>query len=222
MLESPSTAEQWELGCRADEVRNGFVIPELARILAAVRPATILDVGAGTGYIAREINHLIDYAPMWTLIDSDPDRVAVAKSHVSDFMLQEVLHEDVMSLKDGAKFEAVLVTFTLLEIADIAACVAKLRRLMRPYSILTVVFPDAWVDVLDHAKFDLTMIQNFLTDRVSIPKNDKFTGKPYPFEAIRTEFLIGLVLEAGFVLVEVKKSSTKMAGVFMLTFRSTS
>lgn len=221
MTDILSAAEQWELGCRGDEVRNGFVIPELTRIVSAVRPATILDVGAGTGYIAREINHRLDYAPLWTLIDSDPERVAVAKSHSSDLMLQEVLADDVMSLPDAQKYEAVLVTFTLLEVADVAACVAKLRCLMTPFAVLSVVLPDAWVDVLAASALDSTLIPRFVTDRVAIPKNDKFTGKPYPFEAIRTEFLIDMVLRAGFVLVEIRKSNAPAAGVFMLTFRST-
>lgn len=216
-----STAEKWELGCRRDEVRNGFVIPELTRIISTVRPATILDVGAGTGYVAREINHRLDYAPLWTLIDSDPERVAVAKSYSSDLMLQEVLADDVMSLPDAQKYGAVLVTFTLLEVADVAACVAKLRRLMTPFAILTVVLPDAWVDVLAASVLDPTLVAKFVTDRVAIPKNDKFTGSPYPFEAIRTEYLIDMVLGAGFVLVEITKSSAPAAGVFMLTFRST-
>lgn len=222
MSNALSAAEKWELGCRGDQVRNGFVIPELTRIVSTVRPATILDVGAGTGYVAREINHRLDYAPLWTLIDSDPERVAVARSHSSDLMLQEVLAEDVMSLPDVQKYDAVLVTFTLLEVADVAACVAKLRRLMTPYSVLTVVLPDVWIDVLAASAWDATLIPKFLTDRVAIPKNDKFTGTPYPFEAIRTESLIDMVLRAGFALVEIRKSATPAAGVFMLTFRSTS
>lgn len=221
MSESLSAAEKWERGCQSDVVRNEFVIPELTRIIAAARPATILDVGAGTGYIAREINHRLDYAPLWTLIDCDPERVAVAKSYSSDLMIQEVLQDDVMSLADTPKFAAIMVTFTLLEIADVDKCVAKLRRLMTPSAILSVVLPDAWVDVLKHAPSDPTLISRFITERVAIPKNDKFTGKPYPFEAIRTEFLINLVLETGFVLVEIRNSSTAAAGVFMLTFRRT-
>lgn len=221
MSELLSAAEKWELGCRTDDVRNGFVVPELARIITAVRPATILDVGAGTGYIAREINHRLAYSPLWTLIDSDTDRVAVARSHSSDLMLQEVLEDDVMSLPDVPKYDAILVTFTLLEVGDVAACVAKLRRLMTPFAILSVALPDAWVDVLAAAPTDPSLIPRFLVERVSIPKNDKFTGNPYPFDAIRTEFLIDVVLTAGFTLVEIKKSSADTAGVFMLTFRST-
>lgn len=221
MTESTSAAERWEHGCRSDEVRNGFVIPELTRIVSTVRPAAILDVGAGTGYIAREVNHRLDYAPIWTLVDCDPERVALARSYSSDIMLQEVLETDVMSLPDVQKYDAVLVTFTLLEVADIPVCVAKLRRLMNPFSVLSVVLPDAWADVLDASATDPALVTQFLCERVSIPKNDKFTGKPYPFEAIRTESLIGMVLHAGFVLVEIRKTAAPLAGVFMLTFRST-
>ncbi len=136
-------------------------------------------------------------------------------------MLQEVLEDDVMSLPDAPKYEAILVTFTLLEVADVPTCVAKLRRLLTPFAVLSVVLPDAWLDVLAASSTDATLIPKFVTDRVAISKNDKFTGKPYPFEAVRTEFLIDMVLRAGFVLVEFRKSSAPAAGVFMLTFRST-
>jgi SAM-dependent methyltransferase len=221
MIESNSAAEEWELGCRRDEVRNGFVIPELVRIISAVKPATILDVGAGTGYIAREINHRLGYSPIWTLVDTDPERVALAKAYFADTMVQEVLENDVMSLPDTPRYDAVLVTFTLLEVQDVAGCVAKLRRLMTAFSILSVVLPDAWIDVIAAGREDPSVIEKFLGERVSIPKNDKFTGKPYPFEAVRNEALIDIVLRAGFVLVEIAKSSPPSPGIFMLTFRRT-
>lgn len=221
MTESLSNAEKWDLGCQADHVRNGFVIPELVRILSKVRPATILDVGAGTGYVAREINHQLDYLPSWTLVDTDVERTTFAKSRASDLMVQEIIEKDIMSLPDGARYDAVLVTFTLLEIDDIETCVAKLRLLMKPEAVLAVALPDAWVDVIAQSPSDPTLIERFMVDRVSIPKNDKFTGTPYPFDAIRAEFLIGLVLRTGFALEEIKRSSGANAGVFMLTFRRT-
>lgn len=70
-----SEAERWELGSRDDAIRNGFVIPALADIIEQGRPQTILDIGAGTGYVARGINALLSFEPAWTLIDLNRERL---------------------------------------------------------------------------------------------------------------------------------------------------
>ena len=154
------------------------------------------------------------------MVDTCADRIALAGALKPTLMIQEIIEGDVLGLPStGQRYEAVLVTFTLLEIPDVEACVTKLWSLMATNGILVVALPDAWSDVLAASADHPDLIQQFLTERVSLPKHDKFTGKPYPFDAIRLESMIDLVLRAGFSLEEIKRSESSLAGVFILSFR---
>src|SRR5688500_15971391 len=76
-----SEAERWEGGSADDPIRNQFVIPTLAGIIQDHRPRAILDVGAGTGYVARKIDALLDAKPFWTLSDLKADRLQLAQAN---------------------------------------------------------------------------------------------------------------------------------------------
>ena len=75
--------EKWEEGCRTDRVRNEFIIPTLHNHLEQFKPQKILDIGSGTAYIARTIDKLLSYNPLWTIIDTSQERIDFAISSVS-------------------------------------------------------------------------------------------------------------------------------------------
>src|SRR5687768_813050 len=95
MSQRISEAERWEHGSREDPIRNEFVIPVLARVIEAEKPATILDIGAGTGYVARGVDAQLGFRPVWTLIDLKPERLQLAESYRPAEMALECLAGNV-------------------------------------------------------------------------------------------------------------------------------
>lgn len=219
MGDSIIAARRWEKGCQDDAIRNEFVIPQMARMLNARRPARILDLGAGTGYIARRINDRLDLPAEWVLLDPDAGRMHVAAELKPDLMHQELVQGELASLVGPAGFDAIIVSFTLLEIEDIEGCARDIRSKMAEAGILIVAGPDAWEDVVSASESGFDIARTFLRDKVSLSKSDKFTGQPYPFQAIRHEALITIVLRAGFSLEELVRSDSER-GAYLLNFLS--
>lgn len=213
-------AERWEAGSRKDPIRNKFVIPEVVRILEATKPTTILDIGSGTGYVARTIHEQLTCAPRWTLVDMNEARLDVARRHQPESMICEWMSADVMDLPEtGRTYDTVLALFTLLEIPDLPSCIKCLHALTGADGRLIIALPDAWVDVIKHAdEAEPSALRRFLNKPVSIEKIDKFTGNAYPFRAVRLEQIISQVLAEGFSLTELRQSPTGTGEVFLLTF----
>jgi SAM-dependent methyltransferase len=215
-----SEAERWEEGSRDDAMRNTFVIPQIARILAAHRPETILDIGAGTGYVARMVDGLLGYRPQWTLVDVNAERLALAEAHRPPIMALEAVTGNVFDWPLGnRRFDAVVITFTLLEIEDIDRLCTLLASHMDEGAILSLAMPDAWVDVLEFSKKQPTIVQRYAAGAVAIPKRDKFTGEEYPFRVARMEDLLSRVLGAGFDLFELNHGRVGEASAFVLALR---
>ncbi|HEX8224258.1 MAG TPA: class I SAM-dependent methyltransferase [Allosphingosinicella sp.] len=201
-------------------MRNSFVIPQIARILAAYRSQTILDIGAGTGYVARMVDASLDYRPRWTLVDVNAERLALAQTHRPPTMALEAVVGNVFDWPLGdRRFDAVVITFTLLEIEDIDRLCTLLALHMDEGAILSLAMPDAWVDVLEYSQVEPAIVQRYVVGPVAISKRDKFTGEEYPFRAARIEDLLSRVLGAGFDLFELNHGRVGDASAFVLTLR---
>lgn len=215
-----SEAERWEEGSRDDAMRNTFVIPQIACILATRRPQTILDIGAGTGYVARMIDGLLGYQPQWTLVDVNSERLALAQAHRPLTMALEAVTGNVFDWPLGdRRFEAVIITFTLLEIEDIDRLCTLLASHMNEGAVLSLAMPDAWIDVLEYSRMEPAIVQRYVAGAVALPKRDKFTGEEYPFRAARIEDLLSRVLRAGFDLFELNHGRVGAASAFVLALR---
>jgi ubiquinone/menaquinone biosynthesis C-methylase UbiE len=95
MLSEDEKAERWEIGCRNDPVRNDFLIPNLIRVIDALKPDRILDIGAGTGYIPRLVDDGLSYRAVWTLIDINSSRLEVSRKLQSDRMFSKNVVADI-------------------------------------------------------------------------------------------------------------------------------
>jgi SAM-dependent methyltransferase len=217
MLEAAAEATRWEHGCQLDDVRNHFIAPHVTRLIEQYRPASILDVGTGTAYLPRVIDQSLSYRPHWTLIDLNSSRLALAEQLVGPAMQAVTVVADILSYQCAARFDAVLTTFTMLEIADADRFVQALPALLNEDGLFIVSLPDAWPDVLAHGASDANVVQAFLSGSVALPKVDKFTGDSYPFQATRTETLISRVLAEGFSLFELIESQ-RDRGTYLLAF----
>jgi SAM-dependent methyltransferase len=213
-----SEAERWDDGCRNDSRRNAFVIPEVARILAVERPSSVLDVGAGTGYVAREVDRRLDIRPEWVLLDINAGRLDLANRLKPRAMAQRTLESDITTfVASEQRFSAALATFTLLEITDVIAFAGSVWQLLVQHGVLIIALPDAWEDVIAESVSRPSSISEYINGRTSLNKVDKFTETPYPFEALRIEALIQCFLELGFHLCEIIRS--QLEKTFVLTFR---
>lgn len=214
-----SEAERWERGSRDDPMRNQFVIPTLARLISQHRPQTILDIGAGTGYVARKIDERLSFAPSWTLIDLNEERLALAQAHCPNKMKLECLTGNVFDWPwEVGRFDVVLITFTLLEIHDVDRLCGLISQHTTDGALLAVTMPDAWIDVLEHAQSDPAIVRKYVEGPVEIPKLDKFTGQRYPFRASRIEDLLSRILNAGFNLMRLEHGRIASQSAFVLGF----
>jgi SAM-dependent methyltransferase len=220
MTRSISEAQRWENGSGQDPIRNDFVVPVLVRLIAAERPRTILDVGAGTGYVARRIDSRLGFRPEWTLIDLNSERLQLAERCRPPEMALECLVGNVFDWPwEVGRFDAVLITFTLLEIEDIDRLCNLISEHTDEGALLAVTMPDAWIDVLEHAVEDAGIVRRYVEGPVEIPKLDKFTGERYPFKATRIEDLLARVLKTGFSLVELEHGRIGAQSAFVFAFR---
>lgn len=220
MTNPVSEAELWEQGSKRDRLRNEFVIPTLVRLLSLHAPARLLDVGAGTGYVARAVDKELSYHPQWTLIDISSERLEVAEQLSPPRMSARTVVGDIFSWNsEGESFDAIVLSFTLLEIKAVEKLVGLIGRKLAPGGLLLVVLPDAWADVIRHSRANSGVLQRFLSQGVDVPKVDKFTETQYPFHAMRTEAVIEAATEKGFDLFSLRHGIVGSAAAFVLGFR---
>lgn len=215
-----SEAELWERGSRNDQLRNEFVVPALINLLKLRSGARLLDVGAGTGYVARTVDSQLLFRPHWTLIDTSAERLAVAETLRSNEMVMETIADDVFDWAcEAQRFDAILLSFTLLEIPSVERLVRLFSEWLVQAGLLLIVVPDAWPDVLRHSRSNPDALGRFLAGSVEVPKLDKFTKTQYPFHAMRTESVIEAATENGFDLFSLRRGVVGSAAAFVLAFR---
>lgn len=194
-------AVAWDDGCAVDSVRNEYIIPFLVKLLTRERKPTILDIGTGTGYIPRSVDTMLTYRPHWTLVDTEPNRILVAEQRLPSDMQCTCLIGDIARIAgSGRTFDAVLLTFTLLETRDAEVMLDWAIQSLSEDGVLVVVIPDVWRDALAAAQIDPSVPHRLLDEAIDMRKIDKFTGSSYPFFALRTETLISTVLKFACVL----------------------
>ena len=215
-----SKAEKWDDGCKADEVRNLFVIPRLISLVNEFRPTRILDVDTGTGYIVRSVDASVSVALDWTLIDIDAERIKFLESVMPKSVKFEASTIDFT--KSGVKkppFDLVLLLFTLLELKLDLGLFSKLNQLVGVNGVVVITMPDSLEDVLKAAVTKQTLLEDFLEGRCVLDKVDKFTKEVYPFIAHRFEYIIQLMLHSKFSLIRMYSDRVGDKETFMLVFR---
>jgi ubiquinone/menaquinone biosynthesis C-methylase UbiE len=216
-----SDAENWDKGSQQDNARNNFIIPKLAVELNKFKPNTILDIGAATGYVAREVDKKLHSRPIWTLLDPAKNRLSYAEKAKPTNMQANFIVGDLFEFQSSNDhFEAVIMCFTLLELRWTDKLFERLKSICAKNGRLLVVLPDSWCDVLSSGENAQTNAMKFLNEAVNIDKTDKFTRKKYPFIAHRLEVLLVGLTRQGFSLVHFEDSTIEQGKIFMLTFKN--
>lgn len=212
-----SDAERWEAGSVQDPMRNSFLIPALVNLFEESRPTTILDIGSATGYLPRTIDAQLSYRPTWTLIERDAARLTLFDRLAPPTMIREVIQDEFQHANLAeASFGAVIATFTLLEMEDWAKAIRKVIGLVGLGGFAILALPDVWRDALENPGADRE-VHRKLWHGLEIAKVDKFTGNPYPFNAVRMEAIIEMFLTDGFVLTDLMINRPAL-DAFLLVF----
>jgi len=103
----------------------------LVERLGLAEGARVLDIGCGTGRLARWIGERL--GPEGSVVGIDPleDRVSVARSHGGAVRFEVGQAEDLGAFED-ASFDAVCMSSVLHWVSDKAKALAEARRVLRP------------------------------------------------------------------------------------------
>lgn len=196
----------WDNACEHDESRNQFVVPYLETELEARRPALVIDIGAGSGYVSRQlIQRTTHRVAQWILIDADETACRWLNTRFATIPNVKVEHARIPPLRDGlTNAPLVFFSYTILELS--LPDISKLIRQLGPGSTVVMVMPDVIEDVLG-AQDPAVKADFWAEGSVSIPKVDKFTGRPYPFIAHRVEYLLEAVTSSGCSIERVERYS---------------
>ncbi len=150
-------AERGQLATAAAEVYESFFVPALfaqwpVRVLdaAGVGPGnTVLDVGCGTGVLAREAVHRVGPGGSVTGIDVNDAMLAVARRSSSDITWVAGSADDMPFPDDS--FDAVASQFVMMFVADRRSFVDEIARVVRPGGSVAVA---TWADLSASPGYD--------------------------------------------------------------------
>jgi len=177
-----SEATTGQVSTAAAELYERFFVPALfgqwpARLLdlADVRPgATVLDVGCGTGVLARAAR--VRVGPDGEVVGIDPNEgmLAVARRTAPDVTWVEGVAEELPLEADGV--DRVLCQFALMFFTDEGRAVGEIRRVLRPGGRAVLA---TWAEVSASPGYDalVTLIRRVAGDE--------------PAEALLAPFRIG-------------------------------
>ena len=168
----------------------------LVERLGLEQGAHVLDVGCGTGRLARWMGERL--GPKGSVVGLDPleERIAIARSHGGAARF-EVGQAEALGTCDDASFDAVCMSAVLHWVSDKAKALAEIRRVLRPGGRLGVTtIPHE----LSHAGTVALVLQPLLrrppyaghVDLAALGSGKRCTSTD----------LVSLVLESGLELVE--------------------
>ena len=115
-------------------------IDRVVEILDGHRPASVLDVGCGTGEVSI---HFAEHGAALTQVDVSHAMVETARRHAGSSADVRVLEGDVLELLEGETFELILCLGVLAHVGDVEATVRRLAELTNPGGRAIVQMTDA-------------------------------------------------------------------------------
>src|SRR5215471_12251493 len=185
---------------------ESYIVPTLfgpcARILvqaADVKPGErVLDVGCGTGIVAREIASRLGATPAVSAVDLSPNMLAVARAAATRMGLTIEWREgnaEQLPFHDAA-FDLVLCQFALMFVADKAAALSEMHRVVTGSGRVLI---NVWQG-LDRHPFYQTL-HKVIEERLGMSALKEI------FALGNTNDLRGLALAAGFRRVDIEPFS---------------
>lgn len=196
----------WDLGCARDAVRNDLVIPHLREMLRRADPCSVIDIGCGSGYIAREVARSLPNPISWQLLDIDARTLEYAVRSMGEVPVRDHLLDLTRPL-DGNELKApfAFAAFTLMEFAMTPTVAQNLAGLVAGGGTLVLYMPDVLVDIEQAETTTPGLLRRYRAGHCELTKLDKFTQRDYPFHANRLEYVIRDLGTAGMHLVGIDR-----------------
>jgi arsenite methyltransferase len=169
----------------------------LAERLGLEDGACVLDVGCGTGRLARWIAERLGPRGHVTGVDPLPERIEVARSRGGAVRFEVGQAEDLGAFED-ASFDAVCMSAMLHWVPDKAKALAEARRVLRPGGRLGVT-------TLPHelsAAGTMALVLQPLLQRAPYAGSVDLSALTFAKHGLTTSGLVSLVLESRLELVE--------------------
>jgi ubiquinone/menaquinone biosynthesis C-methylase UbiE len=169
----------------------------LAERLGLADGTRVLDVGCGTGRLARWLAERVGPRGHVTAIDPLEKRIAIARSHGGTVRFEVGQAEDLGVFED-ASFDAVCMSSVLHWVSDKAKALAEVRRVLRPGGRLGVTtFAH---ELVDAGTVALTLQP--LLQRAPYAEHVDLSAIPFANRRETTTDLISLVVSSRLELVE--------------------
>lgn len=162
--------------------------------------ARVLDVGCGTGRLARWIAERL--GPSGSVVGIDPleHRISVARSHAGAVRFEVGQAEDLGAFEDSS-FDAVCLSSVLHWVADKARALAEIRRVLRPGGRVAVT---TLPQELSRAGTVGLVLQPVLRRPPYADRVDRSVGR----RGCTSSELASLVLDSGLELLELHVTQT--------------
>lgn len=172
----------------------------LVERLGLEQGARVLDVGCGTGRLARWLAERL--GPTGSVVGIDPveHRISVARSHAGSARFEVGQAEDLGAFAD-ASFDAVCLSSVLHWVADKARALAEIRRVLRPGGRVAVT---TLPQELSRASTVALVLQPVLQRPPYADHVDRSLGR----RGCTSTELVSLVLESRLELVELHVTPT--------------
>ena len=180
----------------------------------------ILDVGASTGYVSREIDSRLAYDAKWVLLDKSNAALRFAKGVSGSNLDATYKVSTFVEYSPASMFDAIIFSFTMLEIADTHETLVHALHLLSLHGVVIVVLPDCLSDVIQYSRniASYTPLQEFVDADLNLPKVDPFTGESYPFSAKRVTRFLSEAMSSGLAMIELFRDGEGGRGVFVVVF----
>lgn len=172
----------------------------LVERLGLAEGARVLDVGCGTGRLARWIAEQL--GPTGGVVGIDPleHRISIARSHAGAVRFEIGQAEDLGVFEDSS-FDAVCLSSVLHWVADKASALSEIRRVLRPGGRVAI---STLPQELSHAGTVALVLQPLLQRAPYAAHVDRAVGR----RGCTSTELVSLVLESGLELVELHVTQT--------------
>lgn len=189
---------------------DGVAATDVARayktgMLAALRIAPghcVLDVGCGPGTDLAALADAVGPTGTVHAVDQDPAMVATARERFADHGARVRIHEaDAQRLPfEDAGIDRARVDRVLMHVADPAAALGELRRVLRPGGLLALAEPDWDTLAVDHP--DLECARAFTQYVARHTSRNQAIGRQLPRLAHQAGFAVESVGDAAPVLTD--------------------
>jgi len=120
------------------------------------RPGRLLDLACGVGYGTRLLSERLSPRVAALGVDLAPEAIALAERRYADARTRFVA-ADAMGFEDAQGFDTIVSIETLEHVAEPAALVARLARMLRPAGVLVASVPTTpSVDANPHHRHDFS------------------------------------------------------------------